>query len=75
MKVIFLRKMLKSTISSSRSLLKCTLHSRRIQKNSITVAMLVEFLVVSIFHETKISTVYMKVQVSSNFSKNKIEIK
>jgi hypothetical protein len=32
----------------------------------------VEFLVISIFHETKIRTVDMKVYVYSKFSKNKI---
>jgi hypothetical protein len=32
----------------------------------------VEFLVISLFHETKIPTVDMKVEVYSKFSKNKI---
>jgi hypothetical protein len=31
-----------------------------------------EFFVIALFHETKIPTVDMKVQVYSNFSKNKI---
>jgi hypothetical protein len=35
----------------------------------------VEFLVISIFHETKIRTVDMKVQVYSKFRKNKISKK
>jgi hypothetical protein len=39
---------------------------------SITLAILEEFLVISIFHETKIPTVDMKVQVYSKFRKNKI---
>jgi hypothetical protein len=43
-----------------------------IQKNSITLAILEEFLVISIFHETKIPTVDMKVQVNSKFRRNKI---
>jgi hypothetical protein len=44
--------------------------------NSITLAILVEFFVISLFHETKIPMMGMKVQVSSNFSKKlkKIEI-
>jgi hypothetical protein len=54
------------------NILKCTLHSRRVQKISIILAKLVEFLVISILNETKISTVDMKVQVYSKFSKNKI---
>jgi hypothetical protein len=37
-----------------------------------TVAILKEFLVISLFHETKIPMVDMKVQVYSKFSKNKI---
>jgi hypothetical protein len=45
---------------------------KRVQKNSITLAKLVEFLVISIFHETKIQKVDVKVQVYSKFSKNKI---
>jgi hypothetical protein len=39
---------------------------------SIILAKLVEFFVISIFHETKIPTVDMKVQVYSKFRKNKI---
>jgi hypothetical protein len=54
------------------NILKCTLHWRGVQKISITLAKLVEFLVTSIFHETKIRTVDMKVQVYSKFRKNKI---
>jgi hypothetical protein len=41
--------------------LKCTLHRRGVQKISITLAKLVEFFVISIFHETKIRMVDMKV--------------
>jgi hypothetical protein len=41
-------------------------------KNPITLAILEEFLVNSIFHETKILMVDMKVQVYSKFSKNKM---
>jgi hypothetical protein len=37
------------------------------KKNSITLAILVGFLVNSLFHETKIPTVDMKVQVNSKF--------
>jgi hypothetical protein len=40
------------------------------KKISITLAILEEFLVISLFHETKILTVDKKVQVHSNFSKN-----
>jgi hypothetical protein len=54
------------------NILKCTLHWRRVQKNSITLAILVEFFVISLFHQTKIPMVDMKVQVYSNFTKNKI---
>jgi hypothetical protein len=54
------------------NILKCTLHKRKIQKNSITLANLEEFLVILIFHETKIPTVGMKVQVYFKFRKNKI---
>jgi hypothetical protein len=43
------------------NILKCTLHSRRVQKISITLANLEEFFVISIFHEPKIPTVDMKV--------------
>jgi hypothetical protein len=49
-----------------------TLHWRRVQKISITLANLEEFLVISIFHETKILMVDIKVQVYSKFRKNKI---
>jgi hypothetical protein len=53
------------------NILKSTMHRRGVQKISITLAILMEFLVKSLFHETKIPTVdIMKVQVSSNFSKN-----
>jgi hypothetical protein len=48
---------------------------KRSTKTSITLAKLVEFLVISIFHETKIRTVDMKVQAYSKFRKNKIPIK
>jgi hypothetical protein len=41
-------------------------------KISIILEILVEFFVISFFHETKIPTVGMKVQVYSKFSKNKI---
>jgi hypothetical protein len=41
-------------------------------KISIILVNLEEFLVISIFHETKISKIYMKVQVYSQFRKNKI---
>jgi hypothetical protein len=47
------------------------MHSRRVQNISITLATLVEFFVISNFHETKISTADMKVQVYSKFSKRK----
>jgi hypothetical protein len=57
------------------NILKCTLHWRGVQKNSITLAKLVEFLVISIFHKTKIRMVDMKVQVYSKFRKNKISKK
>jgi hypothetical protein len=40
---------------------------------SIILAILVEFLVISLFHETKIPMVDMKVQVYSNFSKKNWE--
>jgi hypothetical protein len=52
------------------NILKCTLYWRRVQKKSIPLTILVEFLVISLFHETKIPMVDMKVQVSSNFNKN-----
>jgi hypothetical protein len=51
------------------NILKCTLYWRKVQKISITLAILVEFLVISNFHETKIPIVDMKVQVSSSFRK------
>jgi hypothetical protein len=57
------------------NILKCTLHWRRVHKNSITLANLEEYLVISIFHETKIPTVDMKVQVYSKFRKIKFEKK
>jgi hypothetical protein len=44
-------------------------------KISITLAKLVEFFVISFFHETKIPMVDMKVLGYSNFSKNKIRKK
>jgi hypothetical protein len=43
-----------------------------LKKNTKNLANLEEFLVISIFHETKIPTVDMKVQVYSKFKKNKI---
>jgi hypothetical protein len=45
---------------------------KKVQRISITLAILVEFFVISLFHQTKIPTVDMKVQVYSNFRKNKI---
>jgi hypothetical protein len=42
-----------------------------VQNISITLAILVEFLVISVFHETKFPTVDMKVQVYSKFSQKK----
>jgi hypothetical protein len=48
---------------------------KRGTKKSITLAKLVKFLVISIFHETKIRMVDMKVQVYSKFRKNKISKK
>jgi hypothetical protein len=36
-------------------------------KKFLSLAILVEFLVISLFHETKISTMDIKVQVYSNF--------
>jgi hypothetical protein len=45
---------------------------KRVQKISITLANLEEYLVISIFHEMKIPMVDMKVQVYSKFRKNKI---
>jgi hypothetical protein len=41
--------------------------TRGVQKISIILAILVEFLVNSLFHETKIRTVDMKVKVYSKF--------
>jgi hypothetical protein len=52
------------------NILKCTLHWRRVQIISITLAILEEFLVISLFHETKIPMVDTKVQVYSNFFLN-----
>jgi hypothetical protein len=54
------------------NILKSTLHWRGVQNISITLAILMEFLVNSLFHETKIPMVDMKVQVSSNYSKRKL---
>jgi hypothetical protein len=48
------------------------MHSRRVQFFSITLAIPKEFLVNSLFQETKIPIVDMKVLVYSNFNKNKI---
>jgi hypothetical protein len=48
------------------------MHWRRVQKISITLANLEEFLVISLFHEMKIPMVDMKVQAYSKFRKNKI---
>jgi hypothetical protein len=50
------------------NILKSSLHSRGVHKISITLPILVGFLVNSFFHETKIPTVDMKVQVCSKFS-------
>jgi hypothetical protein len=41
------------------NILKCTLHCGRVQKNSITLAILMEFFVISIFLQTKIPMVDM----------------
>jgi hypothetical protein len=46
-----------------------------LKKNTKNLANLEEFLVISIFHETKIPTVDMKVQVYSKFKKTKFEKK
>jgi hypothetical protein len=54
------------------NILKSTLHPRRVQFFFNTLAILVEFFVISLFHETKFPMVDMKVQVYSKFSKNKI---
>jgi hypothetical protein len=43
------------------NILKYTMHWRRVQNISITLANLMEFLVILIFHETKIPIVDMKV--------------
>jgi hypothetical protein len=43
-------------------------------KISITLAILVEFFVISLFYETKNPTMDMKVQVYSKFSKNKLNL-
>jgi hypothetical protein len=48
---------------------------KRGTKTSIILAKLVEFLVISIFHETKIRTAKMNVHVYSKFRKNKISKK
>jgi hypothetical protein len=45
---------------------------KRGKKTSIILTKLVEYLVISNFHETKIPMVDMKVQVYSTFRKNKI---
>jgi hypothetical protein len=50
------------------NILKSTLRWRRVQNISITLAILVEFFVISFFHETKIPTVDIKVQLYSTFS-------
>jgi hypothetical protein len=55
-------------VEDERNILKSTLHWRGVQKISITLAILVGFLVNSLFHETKIPTVDMKVQVCSKFN-------
>jgi hypothetical protein len=54
------------------NILKSTVHWRSVQRISITLENLVEFLVTSIFHEKKIPMVDMKVQVYSKFRKNKV---
>jgi hypothetical protein len=40
---------------------------KKVSKNSNTLAILLEFFVISLFHETKIPTVDMKVHMYSNF--------
>jgi hypothetical protein len=45
------------------------------KKNSITLAKLVEFFVISVFHETKIRTVDLKVQSTLNLGKIKFQKK
>jgi hypothetical protein len=57
------------------NIVKCTLHWKGVQKTSITLAKLVEFLVISIFHEKKIRTVDMKVQVYPKFREKKFKKK
>jgi hypothetical protein len=44
-------------------------------KNFLTLAILLEFLVISVFHETKIPMVDMKVQVCSKFKKKSFQKK
>jgi hypothetical protein len=51
------------------NILKSTLHGRGLQNISITLAILVEFLVNSLIHEPKIPTIDMKVQMCSKFRK------
>jgi hypothetical protein len=53
--------------------IKCTLHWRIVQKISITLAILEEFSLNSLFHETKIPMVNMKVLVYSNLKKKNLE--
>jgi hypothetical protein len=53
------------------NILKCTLHSRRVQKISITLAILEELFVNSVLHDTKIPMGDMKVLVYSSISKKK----
>jgi hypothetical protein len=57
------------------NIFKCTLHQRRVQKNSITLAILVGLFVIAHFHKTKIPTMDMKVQIYSNFSQIKFQKK
>jgi hypothetical protein len=54
------------------NILKCTVHSRRVQTIFIILAILEEFWVILVFHETKIPMVDIKVQVYFKFNKNKI---
>jgi hypothetical protein len=54
-------------MSGTYSIAPCT--EEGYKKFSITLTILVNFLEISFFHETKIPTVDMKVQVSSNYSK------
>jgi hypothetical protein len=60
-------------VDDQSNILKCTLHCRRVQKFSITLAILVDFFVISLLHETKIPIVEMEVQVFSNFSQTNLE--